>query len=74
MHSKKILIHVQDRLFTLGAILATDPEKATLKSGKERLNIPRISEEDISLLETEMDNINEKCYSYHIFNNTLRFE
>ncbi|RLD37016.1 MAG: cob(I)yrinic acid a,c-diamide adenosyltransferase [Bacteroidetes bacterium] len=58
-HSKKILIHVQDRLFTLGAILATDPEKATLKSGKERLNIPKISEKDISLLEVEMDTMNE---------------
>lgn len=57
--SKKILLQVQDRLFTLGAILATDPEKAMLKSGKERLNIPKIEEEDISLLETEMDTMNE---------------
>ena len=57
--SKEILIHVQDRLFTLGAILATDPEKAILKSGKERLNIPKIEKEDISLLETEMDAMNE---------------
>lgn len=53
--SKEILIHIQDKLFTVGAILATDPEKATLKSGKERLNIPKISQEDIQLLETEMD-------------------
>jgi len=58
-HYKNILVHVQDRLFTLGAILATDPEKATLKSGKERLNIPRISEEDIAKLETEMDAMDE---------------
>lgn len=57
--SKEILIHIQDRLFTLGAILATDPEKATLKSGKERLNIPKIEEEDIELLETEMDRMND---------------
>lgn len=56
---KEILIHIQDRLFTLGAILATDPEKATLKSGKERLNIPKIEEEDIELLETEMDRMND---------------
>ena len=53
--SKEILVHIQDKLFTLGAILATDPEKATLKSGKERLNIPKIDEEDIELLEKEMD-------------------
>lgn len=57
--SKEILTFIQDRLFTLGAILATDPAKATLKSGKERLNIPKIKEEDIVLLETEMDKMND---------------
>ena len=57
--SKEILTHIQDRLFTVGAILATDPEKATLKSGKDRLNIPKISEENIALLETEMDHMND---------------
>ena len=56
---KDVLIHIQDRLFTIGAILATDPEKAILKSGKERLNIPKISSENISLLEKEMDTMNE---------------
>lgn len=54
-HYKDLLIKIQDRLFTVGAILATDPEKATLKNGKERLNIPKISEIDINLLEQEMD-------------------
>jgi cob(I)alamin adenosyltransferase len=58
-HYKAILIQVQDRLFTVGAILATDPEKAVLKSGKERLNIPKISEDDILKLEHEMDTMNE---------------
>jgi cob(I)alamin adenosyltransferase len=57
--SKEILVHIQDRLFTLGAILATDPEKTILKSGKERLNIPRITEDDIELLEKEMDTMND---------------
>ena len=56
---KDVLVHVQDKLFTVGAILATDPEKAVLKSGKERLNIPKIKESDISKLETEMDEMNE---------------
>jgi len=56
---KDVLAHIQDKLFTVGAILATDPEKATLKSGKERLNIPKISESDIRELETEMDEMNE---------------
>ncbi len=53
--SKEILIHIQNKLFTVGAVLATDPDKMTLKSGKERLNIARIAEEDIKLLEEEMD-------------------
>jgi cob(I)alamin adenosyltransferase len=58
-HYKNILIHIQDKLFTVGAILATDPKKAMLKSGKERLNIPKISSKDIELLEQEMDTMNE---------------
>ena len=33
---KKVLIEVQDRLFTVGAILATPPEKETLKNGRKR--------------------------------------
>ncbi|WP_299522870.1 cob(I)yrinic acid a,c-diamide adenosyltransferase [Winogradskyella sp.] len=54
---KNTLMHIQDRLFTVGAILATDPEKAILKSGKARLNIPKISSKDIERLEKEMDNM-----------------
>ncbi|MGB5377470.1 cob(I)yrinic acid a,c-diamide adenosyltransferase [Muriicola sp.] len=56
---KKLLMKIQENLFTVGAILATDPEKAILKSGKERLNIPKIGASDISLLETEMDTMDE---------------
>ena len=58
-HHKETLMIIQDRLFTVGAILATDPKKAILKSGKERLNIPKISMDDIQLLENEMDTMNE---------------
>jgi len=54
-HSKKVLLVVQHNLFTLGAILATDPKKEILKSGKDRLNIPKIQEADVLLLESEMD-------------------
>lgn len=57
-HSKNMLITIQENLFTLGAILATDPKKSLLKSGKARLNIPRISDADITLLEEEMDLMN----------------
>ena len=56
---KELLTHIQERLFTLGAILATDPEKQKLKNGKERLNIPKIDEEDIQFLENKIDLMNE---------------
>ena len=52
---KDALINVQTELFTLGAMLATPPEKETLKSGKERLNIPKINEDSILFLENEID-------------------
>ena len=52
---KRTLEKIQDKLFTVGAILATPPDKAILKNGKERLNIPKISEIDIELLESEID-------------------
>ncbi|WP_010253877.1 cob(I)yrinic acid a,c-diamide adenosyltransferase [Myroides injenensis] len=57
---KTVLIEIQDRLFTVGAILATDPEKMILKNGKERLNIPKISEMDILYLEKQIDLMEEK--------------
>ena len=56
---KALIIEIQDRLFTVGAILATDPEKAVLKNGKARLNIPKITDKDITKLEEEMDKMNE---------------
>lgn len=57
--SKAVLINIQNGLFTVGAVLATDPEKAILKNGQKRLNIPTISIEDIELLEKEIDRMNE---------------
>ncbi|WP_418263524.1 cob(I)yrinic acid a,c-diamide adenosyltransferase [Flavobacterium faecale] len=56
-HYKKILIEIQDRLFTVGAILATPPEKELLKNGQPRLKNLGISESDIQLLENEIDNM-----------------
>jgi cob(I)alamin adenosyltransferase len=58
-HTKEELITIQNKLFTVGAILATPPEKETLKNGEERLNIPKVSEQDITRLETQMDVMNE---------------
>jgi len=51
-HSKAILIEIQDRLFTIGSSLASDPNKSKMK-------IPDLKEEDVSLLETEMDKMDE---------------
>jgi cob(I)alamin adenosyltransferase len=58
-HTGKVLIKIQNELFTLGAMLATPPEKETLKSGKERLNINKINAKSITLLEVEIDKMNE---------------
>lgn len=51
---KEILARIQFKLFTLGAILATEPKK------DDRLKIPRIQTEDIELLEKQMDKMNEE--------------
>ncbi len=52
---KDVLTQIQKKLFVIGAILATDPEKAVLKNGKKRLTIPEISEADITFLENQID-------------------
>tara|TARA_R110002167_G_scaffold36675_12_gene115774 strand:- start:3484 stop:4062 length:579 start_codon:yes stop_codon:yes gene_type:complete len=51
----EVLTMLQTKLFTVGAILATEPQKALLKNGKDRLNIERIGDSDITFLEREMD-------------------
>jgi cob(I)alamin adenosyltransferase len=56
---KKVLIEVQDRLFTVGAVLATPPEKETLKNGQPRLQNLGIIESDIKFLENEIDIMEE---------------
>ena len=58
-HTTEILLNIQNELFTLGSMLATPPEKEILKSGKERLNINKVSEESVVLLENEIDLMNE---------------
>ena len=53
-HYKNILIEIQDRLFTIGAILATPPEKEVLKNGELRLKNLGITDQDIEFLEIEL--------------------
>jgi cob(I)alamin adenosyltransferase len=47
-NKKDILKEIQDRLFTIGSILASDPEKSKMK-------IPDLLTEDINLLENKID-------------------
>jgi cob(I)alamin adenosyltransferase len=56
-HYKETLAEIQDRLFTIGAILATPQEKEVLKSGELRLKNLGIVETDIELLENEIDSM-----------------
>lgn len=50
---KKLLREIQDRLFTIGSSLASDPEKSKMK-------IPDLKEEDVLLLENEMDKMEKE--------------
>ncbi len=50
-HDQSILKEIQDRLFTIGSTLASDPEKS-------RMKIPDLKEADIELLEKQMDDMN----------------
>lgn len=52
-HDKVLLKQIQDRLFTIGSSLASDPEKS-------KMVIPDLHLADIELLEKEMDVMNEK--------------
>ncbi|MCA6423275.1 MAG: cob(I)yrinic acid a,c-diamide adenosyltransferase [Flavobacterium sp.] len=56
---KNVLIEVQDRLFTVGAILATPPKKEVLKNGQKRLQNLGILETDIEFLENEIDSMED---------------
>jgi cob(I)alamin adenosyltransferase len=49
---RDILKEIQDRLFTIGAILASEAEQ-------NRKQIPDLYESDVELLEKEMDTMNE---------------
>ena len=60
-NSKAVLREIQDRLFTIGSALACDPEKET------KMKIPDLKEEDITLLEKEIDKMDETLPSMKSF-------
>lgn len=51
---QKTLIEIQDRLFTIGSSLATDPEKSP------KTQLPDLKESDVLFLEQKMDEMNEE--------------
>jgi cob(I)alamin adenosyltransferase len=51
---KPVLKEIQDRLFTIGAELACDPEKLT------RMQVPDLHESDVAFLEKEIDKMQEE--------------
>lgn len=70
-HDNDILKQIQDRLFTIGSSLASDPERS-------KMVIPDLYMTDVELLEQEMDAMNEKLPELRHFilpggNNTISF-
>lgn len=49
---KDELIYIQDRLFTLGSLLAEDPEKSSMK-------LPQVNQTDIDKLENSIDEMDK---------------
>ena len=55
----KDLLRIQNKLFALGAMLATPLDKEKLKDGSDRLKIEKIEATEIQYLESKMDMMNE---------------
>ena len=71
VHDKQVLKEIQDRLFTIGSSLASDPERS-------KMIIPDLKDSDIELLEKEIDAMNEKLPELRHFilpggNNAISF-
>ncbi len=58
--TRNTLSEIQDRLFTIGSNLASDPEKSKMK-------IPDLHESDIELLEKQIDVMNEQLPEMRFF-------
>lgn len=57
---KEVLIEIQDRLFTIGSILATEP-------GNSKVKIPSLQEADVVFLEHEMDKMDRELPPMRFF-------
>jgi cob(I)alamin adenosyltransferase len=56
----EVLISIQDRLFTIGSVLATEP-------GNTKVKIPSLSESDIEFLEKEIDTMETELEPMRFF-------
>ena len=61
VQSLQLLQEIQDRLFTIGSSLACDPLK------EPKMRIPDLKAADVSLLENEMDRMNEAVPAMKFF-------
>jgi len=52
-HQRDVLKEIQNRLFVIGSSLACDPDKET------GMHVPDLKEEDVTVLEKEIDSMNE---------------
>ncbi|MFM1745458.1 MAG: hypothetical protein RLZZ630_1395 [Bacteroidota bacterium] len=59
-HSITSLIEIQDRLFTIGSLLAEDPEG-------RKMELPPLQEDDVFFLEKEIDRMEEALPSLRSF-------
>lgn len=57
---KDVLVEIQDRLFTVGSILATEP-------GNTKVKIPSLIENDITFLEKEIDTMDSELEPMKFF-------
>ena len=56
---REFLLSLQDRLFVMGSMLATEPALAAGTPRKPRKAIPQLVPEDVRQLEDEMDSLDE---------------
>jgi cob(I)alamin adenosyltransferase len=57
---KEVLVEIQERLFTIGSILATEP-------GNSKVKIPSLHEQDVVFLEQEMDKMDAELPPMRFF-------
>ncbi|MDP2088130.1 MAG: cob(I)yrinic acid a,c-diamide adenosyltransferase [Flavobacteriaceae bacterium] len=60
LDTKNTLLNIQNNLFSIGTLLALDPENEKFRSKENPYSTLNITVEDISILENEMDNFNKK--------------